>query len=406
MPIFAYEALREPGQTVKGEIEAEEIDAATATLLDRGYHVLSIQDSETQSKRPLRLGMSLFGGLKLKDLVRFTRDCSRLLRAGLPLSEALRKLKNDADVKGWESVAGGLRASLEDGQSYSEALAKYPGVFNSLYVSLVRAGEEGGTLADVLERLADLAESREEMRAKARMAMVYPLVMLALGVVTVTVLLTVVVPMFNDVFQDTGQTLPAPTRMLIAMSSFLEAWWWVVVPLAALLAFAALRFSRSERGAKLRDNLALKLPVVNKVVIKSEIASFARTLGTLLQNGIPLIRALPITSATALNAAFRVDMLRMRDAIHDGASLSDSMGDSPLFPSMVPSVVSVGEESGSLSESLHQVAQDYEKEVERELKVLMTLLEPAMIILVGCVVGFIVMAIILPIFDLGDAFEV
>lgn len=402
MPSYTYKALRGPDETMTGEVEAVDAAAAADALLAKGLHVLEVEEAGTRGRERFHYG--LLGGLKRRDQVQFTRDLSALLRAGLPLVQALTKLRVRMKQSAWGTVAADVQARLEDGATFSEALSAYPNLFDSMYVNLIRSGEDGGTLPDVLARLATLGERRDEVRSRVRMAMVYPAVMMGLGVVTVLVLLTFVVPMFTGIFADTDQVLPLPTRILMLMSDFMVQWWYAVVLAVSLGSYAVYQFARSAQGATFFGQFSLKMPYLKRIVVLSEVASFSQTMGTLLGNGIPVVQALDVTADTLRNAAFQEEVRTMHRAIFDGERLSDCLERTERFPDLVASVVGVGEESGTLSEALLQVADDMERDLDRAIKVFMTLLEPAMIVGVGIIVGFIVMSIILPIFQLGDAF--
>jgi len=404
MPLFAYTAMRSPEDTIDGEIEAVDVRSAADALLSKGYHVLTVKDVDSSTGNRKKLHYGFFGGIRRRDQVQFTRDLASLLKAGLPLAQSLSKLRTRAKASSWAGIAAGLQAQLEDGATLSQALGAYPSLFDTMYVNLVRAGEEGGTLAAILKRLAIIGEQRDEIRSKVRMAMIYPAAMLSLGVVTVIVLLTFVVPMFTEIFTDSGQTLPLPTLILMELSAFLQTWWWVVLTTSSVSGYFLLQYNRSQKGREQLGAFALVIPKLGAVVRLAEVASFTRTMGTLLGNGIPVVQALEITADSLTNVAFRKEVRAMCDTIHDGERLSVALENAVHFPDLVASVSSVGEESGTLSESLLQVADDYERDLEREIKVFMTLLEPALIVAVGAVVGFIVIAIILPIFQLGDAF--
>lgn len=406
MKTFVYEAIREPGQKVTGEVDAEELSAAATALVARGYHVLHLEDADASSGSDPSLRFGLFTGFKRRDLVRFSRDLSSLLRAGLPLVQSLGKLRARESRKGWRGVFAGIQAALEDGATFSQSLSQLPQLFDAMYINLIRAGEEGGTLADTLQRLADVSEHRDELRSKVSLALVYPLIMLGVGTATVAILLTLVVPMFTQVFQEMNQTLPLPTRMLVNASSVMKAWWWLILPVAALVAMGVLRFAKTPTGARIRDALVLRLPRLGKAVSMAEIGAFARTLGMLLSNGVAVVRALEVTAATLRNHYFRVEVERVQQLVRDGEALSRSLSETERFPDSLSSILAVGEESGTLADTLIQVADDCDRDLERELKILATLLEPAMIIVVGAVVGFIVAAIVLPIFDLGDLAQV
>ena len=403
MPIYQYKVIREPGQVTEGEFESSDSRSASATLLQRGYHILEIHDIEKRGRAGPRYRVGGLQGLRRRDLVRTTRDMASLLRAGLTLARALEKLHVRATNTRWKTLADGMRAKIVDGQTLSQALAAYPDVFDSMFVNLVRSGEESGRLADVLERLAELRENQEEIRSHVKMALVYPSIMLALGLATVFVLVTFIVPTFVEVFKDTGQSLPLPTSVLVSISGFLSSWWWLVLPCVGLGGFGLYRYLHTPHGLRLRGLLSLKLPLLGGLVQRGEVASFSRTLGTLLANGIPIVRALEIASRTLGNPVYGEAVAAMAAPVREGESLSKVLETSPLFPDMVASVVAVGEESGSVHISLDQVAAEYEREVQREVRVVMTLLEPAMIVFIGGIVGFIVMAMLLPIFELGES---
>jgi general secretion pathway protein F len=405
MPKFVYEAVREPGSPLKGEIEADDVQSAATALLSRGYHVIRMEDVEGAAAKVLVPRLGGWSGLKRSEHVRITRDLASLIKAGLPLSHALASLGGRLANVGWKSVLSGLRARLEDGQSFSEGLASYPLVYDSMYINLVRAGEESGTLVETLERLARVGEQQEEIRSKVKMAMVYPAVMLIVGAVAVFVMLSFVVPMFTQVFEETNQALPLPTQILVGISDFLQTWWWAVLLGLPVLVSVIAQYLRIPSGKRLQDGLIVRLPVIGPLVGQTEEAAFSRTLGTLLGSGLPIVNSLNITSQTLRNTVFSDAVLAMAISVRDGESLSDSLERQPLFTDMMASIVSVGERSGDLSGSLHQIADEYERQIDRAVKVAMTLLEPAMIVLLGGVVGFIVLAMLLPIFSLGDTIQ-
>ncbi len=405
MKTFIYEAIREPGRSVSGQIDAEERSAAASALIARGYHVIRIEDAESAAGLGFAYRFGVLTGFRRRDLVRFSRDLAALLRAGLPLVQSLSRLRTRETRKRWRNVLAGIQSVLEEGSTFSDALAHYPGLFEPMYVNLVRAGEEGGTVAETLQRLADLSERREELRSKVSLALVYPLIMLGVGAVTVIVLLTLVVPMFTEVFEQMGQSLPWPTRFLVSSSRMMTSWWWLIVVLVALAGFGVGRFLAQPMGMRLRDSMVLVIPRLGKVASMAEIGTFTRTLGTLLRNGVPMGRALEVTAATLKNQYFKDDVMAMESTVRDGDALSNALSETRNFPESMASVLAVGEDSGTLAETLLQVAEDYDRDLERELKVLATLIEPMMILLVGAAVGFIVAAIVLPIFDLGDLAE-
>jgi type II secretory pathway component PulF len=406
MSTFVYEIMREPGDAVKGQLEAEDASSAATALLNQGYHILTLEDVDAPTAHRLRLSLGFFGGIKQRELVQFTRDIANLLKAGLPLSQALGTLSSRMTKSAWQSLLRGLRGRLEDGQKFSEALSNYPGVFDPMYINLVRAGEESGQLVEVLNRLSEVGESREEIRARVKMAMVYPAVMLTLGMVTVFVMLAFVIPMFSSVFDEMGQQLPLPTRILVGTSDFCQTWWWAITLALPFAAYGVVRYARSAKGGRNSDLLSLKMPLLGRLLKQTEIAAFSQTLATLLSNGVPIIQALGITASTLRNTIYGDSVRNMALAVRDGALLSDALAKESRFPDMVANIVAVGEQSGDLSETLQQLAEENEREVDRQVKVVMTLLEPTMIVLLGTIVGFIVLAMLLPIFNLGDTIQV
>jgi type II secretory pathway component PulF len=403
MPVYAYEAIREPGEVLRGELEAADPLLASAALLRRGYHVLSLKDTATTRHRPARLGG--LGGLRQRDFVRFTRDLASLLKAGLPLASALRTLREREPAPAWQGIFTGLRVRLEDGQTFSHALQAYPMVFDAVYVNLIRAGEEGGNLPEILLRLAAFAGQREEIHTRTRMAVVYPAVLLLLGLVAVVMMMTLVVPRFTEVLQETGQALPWPTAVLIALSGFFSTWWWALLP-ASIAAGLALRHAmRSATGKTVRDKALIRLPLFGDLVKKNQAGLFARTLGALLENGVPLVQALQITAGTQGNVLYQEAVRGLVKQVRDGQVLSRALERCPLFVRAMPSIIAVAEQSGNLPGALHQIADEQEQDTARHVRLLLTLLEPAMIVFVGALVGFIVLAMLLPIFSLGDSLQ-
>lgn len=405
MSVFVYEIVEKPGTIVRGEIEADDVSSATAMLLARGYHIVSLSDSEQIQGEKCRLGSGIGNTVKHKDLVRHTRDLATLLRAGFPLSQAILTMRNRNAGHIWKGIWNSIRSQLEQGLPLSETMESFPKIFGPMYTSLVRAGEESGKLSEMLSRLANLGEQQDELRGRVKMAMVYPSVMLLVGVMTVFVMVAFVVPMFIGVFEETGQALPVPTQILVWVSDTTSAWWAAIVPMAGVLAWIIHRYAKSEPGRRLIGQVALHVPLMRSLVRQSQMAVFSRTLSTLLEGGVPVISALRITAATLDNVAYRQATESMMVAVRDGESLSGYMQKNPLFPAMVGSIISVGERTGDLAGALQQIAEENEKDLDREVKVFMTLLEPAMIILMGGVVGFIVLAMLLPIFSLGDAIQ-
>lgn len=399
MPTFSYEAMREPGETIRGEVDAETHLAASTVLLHRGYHVLRVEEIRDAGGFRLRW-------FRRKDVTRFTRDLSVLLKSGLPLSSALRTQRTNTAQEHWGTLITNLRARLEDGSSFSDSLAAYPQIFDPVYINLVRAGEESGRLAETLERLARLYEERDEIRSRVTMAMVYPCVLLGIGMITVIVMMTFVVPMFTTVFRETGQQLPLPTQILLGISGLLSKCWWAILLVAGACGAALSRSRENMRVKTALGRVALSLPLLNRVISTVQLSALARTLGNLLESGVPIVQALRTSAATLSNPVYGTAVADVANSVYGGEVLSKALARYPLFPPAVVSIVAVGEHSGSLPQTLLQFADQLDREIDREVRTVMTLLEPAMIILMGIIVGFIVIAMLLPIFSLGDSLDI
>lgn len=390
--------MSSPGEKVRGRIEAESSSAALAELTQRGYHILKIEESaKVREPRDRRL--------KLRDVAFVSQQLARLLRSGVPLLKALSILEGRIPSKVAKATLADLRTRIQEGSSFSAALAMHRRSFGSWYVSLVRAGETGGMLDQVLQRLADLIYQEVNLRSRIRAALAYPALMVVMGIVTVFFLLSFVFPKVTVLFSDARQALPLPTLVLMKISGFFAAYWWGVI-IAAAIAVLLFRMAMStERVRRVADRIILSVPLFGQLTIKTEIGRFARVLGTLLANGVPMLQALEVTGATLENAVLRASVKEMGQHVRQGEALSRQMAKERWFPELMVSVLAVGEESGRLDESLLEVAQEYDVEVQRSLATMVSMLEPALIIVVGGAVGFIVMALLLPIFELNEVIQ-
>jgi general secretion pathway protein F len=299
-----------------------------------------------------------------------------------------------------QEVLADLASQIRDGRSLSDALAIYPRVFSPLYVSMVRSGEVGGMLGEVLARLADFAEKEEELHVKMRSALAYPILILLVGMGTIAVLLMFVVPKLVLLFQEVGQILPLPTRVLIGLSQWFVSYWWLVVSIAGLGVFLVRRGGLSQ-GARLAiDRIKLRLPVCGSLIKKVEIARFARSLATLLSHGVPILQGMQVVVQATGNELLRGEFQQIGEQLKGGDSLSQGMRRGRIFPALVTHMVAVGEEAGSLDRSLFKIADTYEREADRAMKLMTSLVEPVMILIMGSLVGFIVIAMLLPIFEI------
>jgi len=401
MQKFLYKAKDGRKQVMQGILEAETERGALSKLSQMGYFPLSIQKEEAGPQRQASSrSFSIFTGIRRRDITFFTRQLSDLLEAGLTLMRALNVIQDQTENPRLQEILGDIVSHVRDGKSFSDALAVYPKVFPPIYVSMVRSGEVGGILGGVLARLADFSEKEEELQGKVRAAMAYPALICLVGMGTVAVLLIFVVPKLVLLFQDVGQVLPLPTQILIAVSNGVAKYWWGALLIAALGGFLGKRQSLPQ-GARLAiDRIKLRLPVWGSLIKKVEIARFARSLATLLSHGVPILQAMQSVYQATGNEMLKGELQKIGDQLRGGTTLSQGMRLSRIFPNLVINMVSVGEEAGSLDRSLIKIADTYEREADRAMKMMTALVEPVMILVMGSVVGFIVVSMLLPIFQI------
>ncbi len=401
MQKFRYKAKDGRKEMITGILEAETEQEALAKLSKMGYFPLSIEREEASSEGqtdPLSLGF--FTRIRRRDITVFTRQLADLLEAGLPLMRVLEVLWEQTENRRLQEVLASLATQVKEGKSFSEALTLYPKIFSNLYVNMVKSGEVGGMLSEVLARLADFGENDEELRAKVRAALAYPILILFVGMATVAVLLIFVVPKLVSLFQDVGQILPLPTRILIELSQGLVHYWWVVLSMVVLSVFLLRRGRLSRRVRLAIDGVKLRIPVWGPLIKKVEIANFARSLATLLSHGVPILQAMQVVVQATENELLRDEFERIGEQLKGGTTLSQEIRRGRMFPALVTNMVAVGEEAGNLDRSLFKIADTYEREADRAMKLMTTLVEPVMILVMGSIVGFIVIAMLMPIFQI------
>lgn len=402
MPQFQYEVKRGPGQSSSGVLEAENQRAAVARLREMGYFPIRVEEyagGEESKGDALRQALVR---IKLKDRNIFFRQLANLIESGMPITRALRTLVEQTENKKMARLIDQLRDSVQKGSSFGDAMEEQNKVFSPIQVSLVRAGEAGGMLEEVLWRLVTFGEQEEELRGKAITAMVYPAFLLIIGTAAVFILVSFVFPSFIQVFEDFNASLPWPTMVVMAICGFMGSYWWAVLFGAALAVAALVSYLRTEPGRRQRDRLFLRIPVVRAVVQKYEMARFCRTLGTLLDNGVPVLRAIKITGETMGNEIIREEIEHIHAGVTDGESMSETMAPLPHFPPLVISMFMVGEESGRIGAVTKRLADAYDLEVDRAVKALTALFEPILIVVMGIVIGFLVIAMLLPMLTLSS----
>lgn len=398
VPTFEYEALKGPGERLQGRVEAESRRAAIEMLAGRGLHMLSIEETLAQ-----RLSMRRRMGLK--DVARFSRDLSRLVRGGVPLSKALGALERQAASRAGRETMRNLRAAVEEGGAFSRALEGDGRTFGAWYVSMVRAGETGGALPESLERIAELLDREVDLRGRVRAALAYPGLMALVGFLTVFALLSFVIPRITALFTEAGRALPLPSQILIGVSEVFGDFWWAILLGLAALAFLLRALILSESGRGWADAWVLRLPLIGPLVLRAETARLCRVLGTLLRHGVPLLQGLSVSAATLGNRALRAAIESVAVKVKQGDPLSVQLQATGHFPPIMTHVVAVGESSGELDQSLLELAGDYEVELDRSVRTLVSMIEPILIIVVGGVVGFIVLALLLPIFEINEVIQ-
>ena len=401
MPKFTYEAKKSPTEVIRGSLIADTKPAAIQKLSQMGLFLVSIAEEEAVSVSTEGYASQFFGKISLKDVTDFTRQLSDLLESGLTIVKALEILNNQTTNKRLKRIIEDVRDVCVSGKSLSEALGRHPAVFSNLFVSMIRSGEAGGALENILRRLSDFTEKQLEIQTKVRTALAYPILMSVVGVATIVILMTFVIPKMMIMFSDLGQALPLPTRALLFISGVIKGYWWLILGFIFAIAMTAVRIYKTKEGRLSIDSFKLTLPVFGPLVKKIEIARFSRTLATLLENGVPILESLRVVSETIDNALMRREIEDTYTAVREGSSLAGALSRAKTMPPAVVNMIAIGEEGGHLEKSLFKVAQGYERESDEAIKIMMSLLEPVMILTLGLIVGFIVIAMLLPIFEIN-----
>ncbi len=406
MPIYAYTGLTARGRTVTGVIDADSPKGARLSLRRTGIFPTAISEERaTQTASPVGTTSGLtrrFERVPARELALLTRQLATLTRAGLPLVECLGTLIEQMEHAPLKRVLSHVRQQVREGRSLADALQAHPRVFSSIYINMVHAGEESGTLETVLARLADYSEAQARLLRTVQSALTYPLLMVLVASAILVFLLAYVVPQVTRIFSETGQKLPLVTRLLIGLSSFLADYWWMLLIIGAAGMLGGARLLRTSKGREWYDRLLLRLPWVGRLLQRLSVARVARTLSTLLASGVPLLSALGIVTHLVSNTLLRQALEEARASVQEGESLAAPLKRSGLFPALLIQMITVGERSGELEGLLTRAAEAYDEEVATSLARLTSLLEPLTILVMGGVVLFIVLAILLPIFELNQ----
>lgn len=385
------------GNRVQAEIEAENERSAAKILMERGLTPLDIQ---LKGERGGRSG--LFNRISSKQKVIFSRQLSTLINAGLPLVQSLEQVRGQTNNKPLQAVISKVITDVEAGSALSDALARHPKVFDTVYISLIAAGETSGTLDKSLERLADRQEKDAEIISKVRGAMVYPFIVILVMIGVVTFMLVTVLPQVQSLYENLpGTTLPIFTRMLLAVSRAISNFWWLILIILGVLTFITTKWARTGPGKEVVDRLKMKLPLIGPMFRKLYMARFARTASTLVGSGVPMLKMLSTTSSAINNVHVEASINQAAEKVKGGKSLSEALQGDPNFLDLVPNMIHIGEQSGSLQDMLSKVADYYEKEVDNQIKTISTAIEPILMITIGIVALVIVAAILLPIYSLA-----
>lgn len=400
MAIFYYKAKSSNGALETGQIDGETIQQATAKIQAKGLFPLLVQTEDDFKKASGGLASTTIKvrkRIRIDDIATFNRQLADLIGSGIPLVKALNVLQTQTANPSLTAIIAQVSSDVSGGDSLADAMAKHPTIFSKLFVAMVRSGEAGGMLDKVLERLADFTERDAETRAKLKAALAYPVFLVVAGSGAILILMTWVMPKILDVYKQTEQALPGPTQALLSINEFISSWWWALIILFGIIIGVITNALKRPEGKTFIDRIVIKTPLFGAIVTKQEIANFARTLGSLLHNGVNIIAALDIVHGVLTNKVIADEVKRIPDSIKQGEGVSATLSKGHIFPPVVVNMIAIGEETGRLDEVLVKIAASNEMEVNRQMKTLTSLMEPLILVIMGGIVGFIVIAMLMPI---------
>lgn len=411
MATWTYTARRRDGEKVDGTVEAGDRRAALLQIEQLGCVPISVTEgagrAPTQGKkRRLRMASGRAPRMRARELQLFTTELRDLLAAGMSLGNALNSLANRSTGMASDEIVAELRDEIVRGSSLSEALAKHPATFSQLYISMIQAGEASGAVDEVLGRIVEHLTRMQELRGSVVAALTYPMIVLFLGGVTLVFAMAYIVPKFSKVFETFGKELPLPTQILISTSKWLSSYWWVLAVGILVVCTVANRAVKTTRGRLWWHGLLLKMPLVRGVVACGMYANFARTLGTLLRNGVPVLQALGIVERTVGNTVIERELRNARERVTDGTTISGPLAAGKVFPRMMTDMLAIGEETGDMPKALSHIAERYESELNRNIKVFTTALEPILIVLIAVLIGFVAISILMAVLNMTSGMDV
>jgi general secretion pathway protein F len=405
MPVYEYTALDIKGKTISGIIDADSSRSALQKLRASKTYPVSIEEVHDTAaiKAPKTFSvLRPFTRVRPQEVSMMTRQLATLLGAGLPLVPAIAALISQTRSQSFKKMLAKIKDSIVEGNSFARSLSLFPGTFSALYINMVTAGETSGALEIVLERLADITEKQQALKNRIRSAMAYPILMSLIGVLVLFLLLTFIVPNITSIFTDMNQTLPAPTLFLIRISDIFKIYWWIILIGIAAAVLILRRINKTVKGGYVFDKIKLQLPRLGLLTKKLAVARFSRTLGSLLENGVSMLPALGIVKNIVGNALIADAIEDASKEVGKGKGLGSALAESDIFPDLSIQMIQVGEQSGKLEEMLNKVADVFESEVEGSIMTMTSLLEPVMILMMAVIVGFIVLSICLPIFEMSQ----
>jgi general secretion pathway protein F len=418
MPIFEYKALNAKGQTVSGVLDSDSPRSLRTNLQkdslflteyievreEKGKKiVVGVSKTADASQRELNLSKTFLKRVKLLDVAILVRQMGTLLRSGIPMSEALATVVQQQENENLKEIMTKVRSTVNEGTSLADSMGEFPKIFPELYVNMIRVGEATGTLDHVFERLADFTEAQVKLRSKVISAMIYPVILLGFGVLLVSLMMLFVIPRVTEMFEEMGAELPLITQILIGASRFFGNTYFIVIPLIIAAVFYIRKWKASEHGREKWDLMVLKSPLFGRLIRLVAVSRFARTLATLLSSGVPILVAMDIVKAIVNNRILAGAIENARMSIREGGSISKPLEQSGEFPPMLTNMIAVGERTGQLEDMLNNVADAYDTQVDSKVTALTSILEPIMIIGMGCMVAFLVFAILLPMLKMSDA---
>jgi len=402
MPQFAYKARATGGNTTAGVLEAADQRQAMDQLRSQRLIVLEINENQPGLLEAIKKFPLFKPSIPAKDIVLFSRQLSTLVSAGVALVSGLNILSEQIPTPAFKTVVTKVKEDIESGLPVADALKKHPDAFTDLYVAMIRAGEVGGILDVILERLSNYLEAAEALRLKVKGAMMYPMVVSSIAAAVTVFLLVGVIPTFKDIFSSFGAELPLPTRIVIGISESLQNYFYIYILIPVIIVFVFRRWLKTENGKKIFDAKLLQLPMFGLLLRKVAVAKFTRTLGTLVKSGVPILQAMETVAQTSGNKVIETAIMEARESIREGERIAEPLKRSGVFPPMVTQMISVGEETGNMDTMLHKIADFYDQEVEQSIKGLTSMIEPIVIVIMGVVIGGIVIAMFIPMFELGS----